>query len=112
MHLVWLLGTNSLISASFLYFLWLHKSDRIFGVRLAGIMGVCVYGGFWLSAGTMYLYNGSLSDINGVLAFVRVDGNVVTFHSLSIFYYWAGILRGKNSVVLTANCRPKFFREE
>jgi hypothetical protein len=89
MHMVWLLGTNSLISITSLYFLWLHKSDRLFGVRLAGILGICVYSGFWLSAASMSLYNGSLSDKLGVPTFMGIDGNVITF-SLALLILLSG----------------------
>jgi lipopolysaccharide export LptBFGC system permease protein LptF len=56
-----------------------HKASRAFGVRLAGILGLCVYGGFWLSALTVSLYGGALSDKGGVPPIMGMDTNVVVF---------------------------------
>lgn len=81
MHMVWLLGTNTSIAVLALYFLWFHKASRAFGVRLAGILGLCVYGGFWLSALTVSLYGGALSDKGGVPPIMGMDTNVVVFLS-------------------------------
>jgi hypothetical protein len=81
MHMVWLLGTNTSIAVLALYFLWFHKASRAFGVRLAGILGLCVYGGFWLSALTVSLYGGALSDKGGVPQIMGMDTNVVVFLS-------------------------------
>jgi hypothetical protein len=81
MHMVWLLGTNTSIAVLALYFLWFHKASRAFGVRLAGILGLCVYGGFWLSVLTVSLYGGALSDKGGVPPIMGMDTNVVVFLS-------------------------------
>lgn len=79
MHMVWLLGTNSAVAFLALYFLWFHKANRTFGIRLAGILGLCVYAGFWLSASTASLYGGALSDKGGVPPLMGMDANVVVF---------------------------------
>ncbi len=81
MHMVWLLGTNSAIAVLALYFLWLHKANRAFGVRLAGILGLCVFGGFCLSASTVSLYGGALSDEGGVPPILGMDANIAVFSS-------------------------------
>lgn len=79
MHMVWLLGTNTALAVVALYFLWLHRADRAFGVRIAGVLGVCVYGGFMLSAATTSLYGGSMSDRAGVAPMLGVDANILAF---------------------------------
>ena len=79
LHMVWLLGTNSAIALVALYFLWFHKANRAFGVRLAGILGLCVFGGFWLSASTTSLYGGALSDKGGVPPIMGMDANILVF---------------------------------
>ena len=89
MHMVSLLGTNSAIAILALYFLWFHKANRAFGVRLAGILGVCVFGGFWLSASTVSLYGGALSDKGGVPPIMGMDANVVVF-SLAVLSLLVG----------------------
>jgi len=33
------------VAALALYLLWFHKESRTLGVRLAGLLGVCVFGG-------------------------------------------------------------------
>ena len=79
MHMVWLLGTNSSLAVIALFFLWLYKQDRAFGIRLAGVLGLCVYGGFMLSAATTSLYGGSLSDKGGVPPIMGMDANIFGF---------------------------------
>jgi hypothetical protein len=79
MHMVWLLGTNSSLAVVALFFLWLYKEDRAFGIRLAGALGLCVYGGFMLSAATISLYGGSLSDKGGVPPIMGMDANIFGF---------------------------------
>ena len=89
LHMVWLLGTNSAIALLALYFLWLHKANSAFGVRLAGILGLCVFGGFWLSATTISFYGGALSDKGGVPPILGMDANILIF-SLALFILLAG----------------------
>lgn len=79
MHMVWLLGTNSTLALVALYFLWLYKENSSFGITLAGILGSCVYGGFMLSAATISLYGGALSDKGGVPPILGMDANIVGF---------------------------------
>ncbi len=82
LHMVWLLGTNSAVAVLALYFLWLHKANSPFGVRLSGILGLCVFGGFWLSASTISLYGGALSDKGGVPPILGMDANILIFFPL------------------------------
>jgi len=89
LHMVWLLGTNSAIGVLALYFLWLHKANRAFGVRLAGILGLCVFGGFWISASTISLYGGALSDKGGVPPIMGMDANILVF-SLALLLLLVG----------------------
>lgn len=79
MHMVWLLGTNSTLALVALYFLWLYKENSSFGITLAGVLGSCVYGGFMLSAATISLYGGALSDEGGVPPILELDANIVGF---------------------------------
>ncbi|MBL8020304.1 MAG: hypothetical protein JNM27_11610 [Leptospirales bacterium] len=78
MHMVWLLVTNSSLAAIALYLLWRSGIDRA-RVRMAGILGLCVYGGFMISAATVPFYGGALSDGGGVPPVFGVDANIVTF---------------------------------
>lgn len=89
LHMVWLLGTNSAIALLALYFLWLHKANSAFGVRLAGILGLCVFGGFWISATSISFYGGALSDKGGVPPILGMDANILIF-SLALFVLLAG----------------------
>jgi len=89
MHMVWLLGTNSAIAVLALYLLWFHKANSAFGARLAGILGLCVFGGFWLSAFTISLYGGALSDKGGVPPILGMDANIVVF-SLALLLLLVG----------------------
>jgi hypothetical protein len=58
-------------------------------VRLAGILGLCVFGGFWLSATTISFYGGGLSDKGGVPPILGMDANILIF-SLALFILLAG----------------------
>lgn len=97
MHMVWLLCTNTAIAILALYFLWLHKSSRAFGVHLAGLLGLCVYGGFILSASTSSLYGGSMSDKGGVPPVMGMDANILAF-SLALTLLLVGWLLARKSV--------------
>lgn len=97
MHMVWLLGTNSTLAMVALYFLWLYKENRSFGVSLAGVLGLCVYGGFMLSAATTTMYGGSLSDKGGVPPILGLDANILGFSTalLILLIGWF-LARAKN----------------
>ena len=95
MHMVWLLGTNSAIALVALYFLWRRRADRAFGIWLAGILGLSVYGGFWLSASTASLYGGALADKGGVPPLMGMDANVIVF-GLGVFVLMLGWLMARS----------------
>jgi hypothetical protein len=97
MHMVWLLVTNSAIAVLALYFLWFHKAHGAFGVHLAGILGPCVLGGFWLSASTVSLYGGALRDKDGVPPILGVDANIVIFFLGSLLLLVGWFLAGARS---------------
>lgn len=96
MHMVWLLGTNSSLALIALFFLWMYKQDRAFGIRLAGTLGLCVYGGFMLSAATTSLYGGSLSDKGGVPPIMGMDANIFGF-SLGLLVLIVGWIFARKS---------------
>ena len=81
LHTVWLLGLTSSIGLFALYQLWFSRSETMRRINLAGTLALCVYGSFFLSAFTMKLYGGSLSDVHGGVEAVMegVDANVLTF---------------------------------
>lgn len=96
MHMVWLLGTNTAIALVALYFLWLHKSRLVVGVSLAGVLGLCVYGGFMLSAFTTPLYGGSMSDKGGVPPVLGVDANILAFSFALLLLIVGWLLAGRS----------------
>ncbi|MDG2046762.1 MAG: hypothetical protein P8J79_06050 [Halioglobus sp.] len=63
MHTVWLLGTTSGVGLIALYLLWSADAHDRFRINLSGILSVVVLGAFFLSAVTISLYGGSLSDM-------------------------------------------------
>lgn len=77
MHMVWLLVTNSSLAALSLNYLW--RQGNAAGIRMAGILGLCVYGGFMISVATIPLYGGALSDRGGVPPVFGIDANIITF---------------------------------
>jgi hypothetical protein len=106
MHMVWLLGTNSAIAVLALYFLWLHKANSAFGVRLAGILGLCVFGGFWLSASTISLYGGALSDKGGVPPVLGMVRTSWSSRWRCCFFWWAGCLLARTVPNMAINSDP------
>lgn len=96
MHMVWLLCTNTAIALVALYFLWLHKSSLAVGVHLAGVLGLCVYGGFMLSAFTTPLYGGSMSDNGGVPPVLGVDANILAFSFALLLLLVGWLLAGRS----------------
>ena len=100
MHMVWLLGTNTLIALVALYFLWLHKSVA-FGANLTGILGLCVYGSFMLSAFTSPLYGGAMGDEDGVPLIMGMDANILGFSIALTLLLTGWFLIRKNSLYQT-----------
>ena len=79
-HMVWLLGTNSTLAILALYMVWVSSLETAIRIRIAGIIGLCVYGGFVISAVTGKLYGGALVDpIGGVPPVMGMDANLLVF---------------------------------
>jgi hypothetical protein len=103
MHMVWLLGTNAAVAVLALYLLWFHKARNTLGVRLAGLLGVCVYGGFLLAASTSPLYGGALSDGGGVPPVMGLDANVVVFSFALLILLVGWFLAGRGALERAAS---------
>ena len=104
MHMVWLLSTNFGVSVVAFYLLWFHGARATQGVRVAGLLRMCVYGGFLLAASTAPLYGGALSDRGGVPPVSGMDLNVLVF-SLSLLILLAGWFLARP--IGTGDVRPK-----
>ena len=79
-HMVWLLGTNSTLAILALYLMWVSNLETAIRIRIAGIIGLCVYGGFVISAVTKKLYGGALVDpTGGVPPVMGMDANLLVF---------------------------------
>jgi hypothetical protein len=86
-HTVWLLSTNTSIAILSLWLLC-ARSQTI----LAGVLGLCVIGGFWIAAVTRSLYGGTFTDVHGIDTTVfGLDGNAFTF-SLVLAILAVGII--------------------
>ena len=84
-HMVWLLSTNSVLAALALYLMWLGKYDASTHVRAAGIIGLCVLGGFFISALMSNFYGGSLVDpVGGIPPIMGLDANLVVFSPMLV----------------------------
>ena len=97
MHMAWLLGTNSSLALVALYFLWLYRGNTALGAHLAGVLGLCVYGGFMLSAATITLYGGALSDQGGVPPVMGMDANIFGFSQGMLMLLVGWVLAGRRS---------------
>ena len=79
-HMVWLLSTNSILAVLALYLMWISKYDEVIRIRAAGVIGLCVLGGFFVSTLTKNLYGGLLVDpVGGVPPIMGLDANLVVF---------------------------------
>jgi hypothetical protein len=83
-HMVWLVATNAAIAIVALYLLWAKSEDRIFRMKLAGFLGLGVFGGFFIAVATLPLYQGALSDAGGVPPVMGIDANLFFFTPLMI----------------------------
>ncbi|MEM1403877.1 MAG: hypothetical protein AAGG55_11145 [Pseudomonadota bacterium] len=81
MHTVWLLGVTSGIGLLALYLLWSHGPDHKGQVNLSVFLSAIVFSAFYLSALTMPLYGGALTDMEGGVGQgpFGIDGNMFTF---------------------------------
>ncbi len=80
LHAVWQLGTNSGLALLALYLMWVKSSNELLRIRIAGLIGLCVYAGFFIGALTHPLFGGALADEQGgVPTVMGLYGNVIAF---------------------------------
>ncbi len=80
LHAVWQLGTNSGLALLALYQMWVKSDNELLRIRFAGLIGLCVYGGFFVGALTHPLFGGALADEQGgVPTVMGLYGNVIAF---------------------------------
>lgn len=86
MHTVWLLGVTSGIGLLAFYLLWTPGSDQKFRINLSGTLSTIVFAAFYLSAFTISLYGGSLSDVAGGVQKgpFGIDANLFTFMAAAL----------------------------
>lgn len=81
MHTVWLVGVTSTLGLASLYLLWRRGENSISDTNIAAGISACIYGSFLLSAASMQLYGGALSDPHpgGELSVLGLDVNLFIF---------------------------------
>ena len=77
-HMLWLVATNTSLAVAALCLLWVGTRDY-FRLKMAGLLGLCALGGFFVAVGTLPFYPGALSDKNGVPDIFGIDANLLTF---------------------------------
>ncbi|MEO0437356.1 MAG: DUF6640 family protein [Pseudomonadota bacterium] len=99
MHTVWLLGVSSGIGMLALYLLWAPGSDRRFRVNLSVLLSSIMFAAFYMSAFTISLYGGALSDMEGGIEQgpLGLDANMFTFTVAAAFLLAGWILSGRSS---------------
>lgn len=65
-HTVWLLGLSSAVGVLALALLWIRERDPVFNFNLAFVLGLMVYGAFFLAGSTRSLYGGAMTDDGGL----------------------------------------------
>ena len=97
-HMVWLLATNSTLGVLALYLMWISKHDALVRIRAAGIIGLCVLGGFFVSTVLSSSYGGSLVDpVGGVPPILGLDANLVVFSPMLVLVVVGLWLSSKSS---------------
>ena len=92
LHLAWLLSTNSLLAIFSLYILWMK--DRTLE---AGLIGIIVMAGFWVSALTKNLYGGAFVDPHlEVPEIIGLHPNVFAFIFISLFLLVGTFLQARS----------------
>ncbi|NND66673.1 MAG: hypothetical protein HKN19_03705 [Halioglobus sp.] len=99
MHTVWMLGMASGIGLVSLTLLWKRRLEPTLGGTLAGVLSLVVYGAFFLSAATLPLYSGALSDMEGGIGKgpFGFDANLFTF-SVGLLVLLAGWMLHRRAV--------------
>lgn len=83
LHAVWQLATNSGLALLALYLMWVNSNLQ--RIRIAGLIALCVYAGFFVSAVTHPLFGGALADEQGgVPTVMGLYGNVIAFTPMLI----------------------------
>ncbi len=85
MHTVWLLGANSGVGLLALMLIWRSGPSQMPRIHLAGLLSAIVFGAFFLSASTVSLYGGALTDVSGGVepGPFGIDANLFTFAAAS-----------------------------
>ena len=92
LHMVWLLVTNSALALFSIYLMWFRAREPIFNIKVAGLIGICIFIGFLIAASLSSLYGGSLSDSGGVPPIAGIDSNLLAFIP-AFFMVSIGLLR-------------------
>jgi hypothetical protein len=99
-HMVWLLATNSSLAVLALYLMWFSRFDARIRTQAGGVIGLCVLGGFFVSALTRNVYAGSLVDpVGGVPPIMGIDANLFVFSpmlALVVAGLWLSSRSGPN----------------
>ena len=99
LHAVWQLGTNSGLAVLALYLMWVKRRNDLLRIRIAGLIGLLVYGGFFLSALTHQLFGGELAAEQGAaLTFMELYGNAIVFSPMIILITIGLWLSGRSVV--------------
>lgn len=76
-HMVWLLGVNSSLA---LLTAWLVLRGGVERLKMASLLGVAVFAGFFIAAATRSAYGGALVDtVGGVPPLMGMDANLLVF---------------------------------
>jgi len=96
MHTVWLLGITFSVGIISLYLTWSPKVNNPFALHLAATLSLAVLGAFFVSAATVGLYGGALSDQTGSAADgpFGIESNLFVFGIATLFLL-AGWLVGR-----------------
>jgi hypothetical protein len=100
MHTVWLLGITSGVGVISLYLIWGRRTESNFNINLAVVLSAIVYGAFFLSASTISLYGGALSDEVGDIETgpLGFDANLFGFSVASLILVSGWVICARNRI--------------
>ncbi len=98
LHAVWQLATNSGLALLALYLMWIKSDSVLLRLRIAGLIGLFVYAGFFVSALTHPLFGGALAaEQGGVPTVMGLYGNVIAFTPMLILVITGLWLSGRGA---------------
>ena len=85
LHMAWLLAVGSSLAIYVIFLTWKPSPHQLVQLKHGSVIGCLVLMGFFVSAMSMSLYGGSLSDIDEPNILFGLNANVLAFSIAALF---------------------------